>query len=192
MGRHSSGSQFHFYKSVIGWILPWVVVAGLLGVGIWIGVDALSNEDEIATPPLAGATVSSSPSPSPTPPEETASAEPTPKETKPSDKPSAKPSPKESEPALITENMTVQVLNGTASPSADELMADRLAQLGFDVVALGGSSKAYTVTTVFWSYTESQAAAEALAEKEGWAVAPKPSNLSTTVAIHVIVGDDFL
>ena len=191
MGRHSSGSQFHFYKSVFGWILPWLVVAGLLGVGIWIGVDALSNEDEIATPPLTAAE-SPSPSPSPEPASETPSAEPTPDDENPSEQPSDKPSPKESEPPLITENMTVQVLNGTPSPSADELMADRLAQLGFDVVALGGSSKAYTVTTVFWSYTESQAAAEALAEKEGWAVAPKPSNLSTTVAIHVIVGDDFL
>ena len=188
MGRHSSGSQFHFYKSVFGWILPWLVVAGLLGVGIWIGVDALSNDDEIETPPL---TAAESPSPSPSPTPEAPSAEPSPTETEPSRKPSAKPSPKQTEPELITENMTVQVLNGTGDPSADELMADRLAQLGFDVVALGGSSKAYATTTVFWSYTESQEAAEALAAKEGWAVGPKPSNLSTTVALHVIVGDDF-
>lgn len=190
MGKHSSGSQFHFYKSLFGWILPWVVVAGLLGVGIWIGVDAMSNDDEIETPPLVAAE-SDSPSPSPTPVAETPTADPSAK-PKPSKKPSAKPSPKETEVALITENMTVQVLNGTGTPAADELMADRLAQLGFDVVALGGSSKAYATTTVFWSYTESEEAAEALAAKEGWAVAPKPSNLSTTVALHVIVGDDFL
>lgn len=190
MGRHSSGSQFHFYKSVFGWILPWLVVAGLLGVGIWIGVDAMSNDDEIETPPLTAAE-SPTPSPSPSPSPEIVSPEPSPTESKPSKKPSAKPSPKRTEPELITENMTVQVLNGTGNPSADELMADRLAQLGFDVVALGGSSKAYAETTVFWSYTESQEAAEALAAKEGWAVGPKPSNLSTTVALHVIVGDDF-
>jgi hypothetical protein len=190
VGRHSSGSQFRFYRSVFAWIFPWLLVAGLLGVGIWIGVDALSNEDEIVTPPVAAVT-SVSPSPTPATPSEDPEPELTPSD-EPSDKPSDKPSPKESEVALITENMTVQVLNGTGTPSADELMADRLAQLGFDVVALGGSSKAYSVTTVFWSYTESQEAAEALAEKEGWAVSPKPSNLSTTVALHVVVGDDFL
>lgn len=186
MGRHSSGSQFHFYRSVFGWILPWLVVAALLGVGIWIGVDALSNDDEIETPPLTSAE-SQTPSPSPTPSTEIASVEPSPTKSKPSEKPS----PKQTKPELITENMTVQVLNATSDPAADELMADRLAKLGFDVVALGGSSKPYTTTTVFWSYAESTAAAEALAAREGWAVGPKPSNLSTTVALHVIVGDDF-
>jgi hypothetical protein len=69
-------------------------------------------------------------------------------------------------------------------------MADRLKGLGFRVVALGGANKAYQRTTVFWSYAEARPAAKALAAKMGWQVGPKPTNLSTTVALHIIVGED--
>ena len=43
MGQHSSPSEWHFYRSVVMWFLPWVVIAGVIGVAVWIGVDALGG-----------------------------------------------------------------------------------------------------------------------------------------------------
>lgn len=165
---------------------PWLLVAGLTGVGIWVAVDALGNDD-LPTPTVNGSTPtptpepkrSTEPSPSPEPAEPSPTPEPGPEET---------PEPKTK---LITENMTVQVLNGTADPSQDDAMANQLSSAGFEVVAIQGSSREYPATTVFWSYAESQEAAELLAERYGWEVAPKPDNLSTQVALHVVVGLDY-
>lgn len=182
MGRHSSRSQWPFYRSVIGWTLPWLVLASVVAVGIWFGVDALSN-DEIESP--APAAASQSPREEP---KEPASPSPS-KEAEPSASPSPEASPS-TDVELITENMTVQILNGTSDPGADDAMANELSELGFDVVSVQEASISYEATTVFWSYAESQEAAEALAARFGWAVASKPDNLSTTVALHVVVGAD--
>lgn len=185
MGRHSSNSSLAFYRSVAAWFLPWVLVAGVVATGIWLAVDALGNDD-IETPKIAGATED----PSPTPRREVTTPTPTPTPaTGKSPKPEVSRSPAP-EVELITENMTVQVLNGTGDPSADDRMASQLSELGYEVVSVQGSSKEYQQTTVFWSYTESQEAAERLAERFDWQVGPKPSNLSTTVALHVVVGLD--
>ncbi len=185
MGKHSSSSQWPFYRSVLGWVLPWLLVAALAAVGIWIAVDALGNDD-LKTPEVASATET----PTPTPTTQT------PASPRPSKTPKTTPSPDESEPtpttALITENMTVQVLNATSDTSADDRMADQLSQEGFEVVAVAGASTQYELTTVFWSYEESRAAAEALAARFGWQVGAKPENLSTTVALHIVVGLDYL
>jgi len=40
--------------------------------------------------------------------------------------------------------------------------------------------------------TEAQEAAERLAARQGWIAQPKPENLSDTVALHVVVGEDEL
>lgn len=186
MGRHSSPSQFHYYRSIIGWFLPWALVATIVGVGVWVGVDVLGG-DEIQEPPAPAA--ASSPSP------EASSEEPTP-EPEVSEEPEPEPEPEKPakpEPKLITEDITLQVLNATTSnPDADDQMADKLASLGFEVIAVGGANRVYQETTVFWSFAEAKKAAERLAARFGWGVAPKPSNLSTTVDLHVIVGEDFV
>lgn len=189
MGRHSSESQWPFYRSLIGWFLPWVLIAAVVAVGVVVAVDALSGKEITDPDPVAAA----SPEPSPTP---FAEATPTPDdrdspEPEPSEAPSPEPtrsSPQKAE--LITQDMTVQVLNGTGVASADDDMADRLAGLGFEVIALGGSNKEYQATTVFWSVPESQEAAERLAQRFGWVSGPKPANLSATVKLHVVVGMD--
>lgn len=154
---------------------------------MWVGVDLIGgNQIEEPPPVVTGASSPSSspqdePSETPTP-VATRSAEPEPKKTK------SKPA----QPKLITEDMTVQVLNATTDdPDADDQMADRLAGLGYDVIALGGANRVYQATTVFWSFDESRKAAERLAARFGWESGPKPSNLSTTVDIHVVVGEDF-
>ena len=91
---------------------------------------------------------------------------------------------------LITEGMTVQVLNGTNVPGADQTMADRLEELGFEVINVVPAAINYEETTVLWSYAESEEAAARLAERFGWQVKPKPDNLSTQVALHIVVGVD--
>lgn len=202
MGKHSSDSQLPFVRSVIGWFLPWFLVAIVVAVGIWVAVDAMGGDD-LKTPKPVAAQTPDSPLPSGTPDDDEPSETPEPAETEEpkdpkgpeNDKGDGKGGPKPDkteEPAeLITADVTIQVLNGTGNAAADDQMADQLASLGFDVVAVAGSSKAYSTTTVFYSFPEAQEAAERLAASQGWGVAAKPSNLSATVDIHVIVGDDY-
>ncbi len=182
MGRHSSDQQWHFYRSVAGWLVPWLLVAAVAITAVTIAVDAIGGNSDEDPPPVAQSETResqepASPSPSPSP---TVKAKKIKKKS---------PAPSE-EVELVTEGISVQVLNGTASPDADTLMADRLAGLGFDVYTVDSASSAYSQTTVFWSYAEARPAAEALAKKFGWASGEKPSNLSTSVALHVVVGTD--
>lgn len=187
MGRHSSEQQWPFIRSVAGWIVPWALIASVAIAAVYVAVDALGGDSDEHVPATAQAQASPSPteaaepSPSPTSDVKGTRQKKKEKERKPS------PSP---EPELITDDVSVQVLNGSSSPSADAVMADRLARLGFDVYSVEGASTSYARTTVFWSYEEARPAAEALAGKFGWDAAPKPTNLSATVALHVVVGDD--
>lgn len=184
MGRHSSPEQGPFYRSIIAWLLPWLMIAAAVIVAVYIAIDAVGKDDTeipVARPSSAAPTDEPTDEPTPTPtvePEET--PEPDPEETKKRDP----------EEELITDDITVQVLNGTASTEADDLMADRLSSLGFEVVSVEGSSRQYPETTVFWSFPGAREAAERLAAKYGWVAAVKPSNLSSTVDLHVVVGSD--
>ncbi|MGH2757306.1 MAG: LytR C-terminal domain-containing protein [Actinomycetota bacterium] len=185
MGRHSSPEQGPFLRSIMGWTLPWVMIAAVVLVAVWVAVDAVGGNDLDASP-TARETATEPARETPTP-EET-EVEPTPEET-----PTPEPTRKQNdgrETALITEGITVQVLNGTGDPGADDRMAARLGELGFEVVAVEGSSRQYPETTVFWSFPEAREAAEALAQRFDWASGPKPTNLSSTVDLHVVVGRD--
>ena len=186
MARHSSPEQWPFYRSVIAWFLPWLLLAGVAGTAVWIAVDALGR-DELQT--KAPAAVATSPSP------ERERKSPKPKTT-PTATPDAVDTPKPEktktpeEEALITEGVTVQVLNGTPTAGAENTMADRLEGLGFEVVNTERASKPYDRTTVFWSSEAAQVAAARLAERFDWLAAPKPANLSPSVSLHVVVGAD--
>ncbi|HYO60935.1 MAG TPA: LytR C-terminal domain-containing protein [Actinomycetota bacterium] len=189
-GRHSSPDQMHFYKSVVAWFLPWVLIAVVVGTAVWIAVEAVSGATGGSTSPAAAVTATPEPKREPTAEPETSepkdestpSAEPTPK-------PTARPTPEPKEP-LITEGITVQVLNATDSADAHDQMADKLSKLGFTVVAVESASSRYDATTVFWSTEEAKEAAQRLADKFGWVAEVKPENLSTTVSLHVVVGAD--
>lgn len=194
MGRHSSANQFYFYRSVVLYFLPWALVAAIAVTAVWAGVAAL-GQDELATrpPPVKNDQPSAKQKVAGGKNEKDKDREPTPTAT-PSTSPSPEPDPSETPEAakipLITADITVQVLNGTSASTADDEMADRLSGLGYDVVAVVPASTSYPRTTVFWSSSASKAAAEALAQRFGWAVERKPENLSPVVAIHVVVGAD--
>lgn len=188
MGRHSKHEQGPFYRSLLGWLLPWILIALVVGVAIWFVVNAIGGDG--VEPSSADASPSPSPSAEPSPTEtEIVVASPKPSPTK-EPKPTPTKSKKPKEVALITEGINIQVLNGTTDSLADDALADRLERLGYRIEAMDDSSRAYARTTVFWSYPEAQRAGEALAARMGWVVRPKPDNLSATVALHVVVGED--
>lgn len=189
MGQHSSPSEWHFYRSVIVWFLPWAVIAGVIGVAVWIGVDALSGGNGSKQVVAAGDSPSPTSTRKPTP-THSASTKPT-KSPSPtaSVTPKRSPTPDGSQ-KLITEGISVQVLNGSGVLGAEDAMSDRLQKLGFEVVAVQQASTAYPKTDVFWSFAESKPAAKALAARFGWLAQPKPENLSASVDIHVVVGAD--
>ena len=183
-GRHSSPEQGPFYRSIVAWALPWLVMAAFVIVAVYIAVDVVGKDDEKI--PVAAPSASREPQEEPsdepvdTPEPEASRSEPTPQRT---------PKAEESK-ELITEDITIQVLNGTAATDADDRMASRLTDLGFEVVAVQGSSKHYPSTTVFWSFPGAREAAERLADRFGWVAAERPSNLSSQVDLHVVVGSD--
>ncbi len=200
VGRHSSKNQTAFYRSAALWFLPWVVVAVVALAAVWIAVDAIGGDVQPA--PVkdkndkGAAVVDETPTPQESQDEET---EPPPSE-EPTEEPSPSPEPSKSpkepaeeddKPKLITDGVSVQVLNGTNDPEADDRVAEQLASLGYEIGAVN-PYLALPDTIVFFSSAASQKAAEALGEHFGWPVRPKPEDLSPEVAIHVIVGADVL
>lgn len=155
-----------------------MLIASVVGTGVWFAVDAVSGE-ELEEPPVMAADESprSSPTRSPAPP--SPSLSPTPTNTQ---------SPSASE--LITEGVSIQVLNGTMIAGAEQRVAGELGALGFHIAAVQEATERYEATTVFWSRPEWEPAAAALAARFGWEVAEKPVNLSDEVSIHVVVGAD--
>jgi hypothetical protein len=198
MGRHSSARQWYFYRSVVLYFLPWALVAAITVTAVWAGVSALGQEELSTDSPAADRQEPRNGNKAPGPDEEPDKGEPTTEPTSsptgqsspsPTESPSPQKSPRSKTP-LITEDITVQVLNGTAAATADDEVASRLSGLGFDVVAVEPASVSYSRTTVFWSSPGSKDAAEALAQRFGWLADPKPDNLSDSVAVHVVVGAD--
>jgi hypothetical protein len=189
VGRRSAKEQGPFYLSVLGWLLPWALIAAIVGAAVWVAVAKL-GEDE-AEAPRAQPARDATPSPIPT---ETETPEPAPTPTAAPEDKQKKKRKEQAEPPeqkLITEGVTVQVLNATGGvPGKAEEVAERLAGLDYQINAVGTAILERNRTVVYWSAEEWKPAAEALAERFGWRSAPKPADLSPTVSIHVMVGDD--
>jgi hypothetical protein len=184
MGRHSSPEQWPFYRSVAAWLLPWAMIAAVVGVAVWVAVATVGGQDP-GSPALSSGRQ--------TPKEKPSSAAPVVVKTKTPPPPEKEPEPSDTPevlPKLITNGVTVQVLNASGSPGVDRTMADKLRGLGFQIAAVVQASKLYDQTTVFWSSNQSRPAAEALAQHFGWPAEPKPANLSADVSVHVVVGED--
>ena len=185
MGRHSSGARGPYMRSVLGWAFPWILIAAVLIAAVWLLVNAVGGR-EIA---FENGNPSRSSSPS-------AEADPTPTET-----PTPKPSRSRSSPEptrsprgdrddLITDGVTVQVVNGTGGiEGAAATMADRLASLGYRVEAIV-TGLTVDQTAVYWSTDSDREAAVALASHFGWTSAPASPNLTREVDVHVIVAPD--
>ena len=192
-GRHSTGDDGAYLRSLIGWFVPWAIVALAVGAGIVFLVDWV-GAPEVRPPPASHLGVSPSPTSSAEVVVATPSPEPSPT---PSPKQSPTPSPKPSsteedrrDVKLITKDVNVQVLNASSDPDAAERMAQRLTALGFRIESIESASTDYEETTVFWSYAEARRAGLALAERFDWTAEEKPENLSAEVAVHVVVGAD--
>lgn len=172
MGRHSSPERWPFLRSLLAWVFPWVIVASVVAGAVWVAVNAVGGNDvelEVTT---------ASPSP-------TVEGLPEPVFT-----PSPTPIPVGDGP-VVYEGVTAQVLNATGGvDGAAQRMADRLARLGFDIVAIDTALGEIEITTVYWTSPEGRPVAEALAADNGWIAAEKSDNLSASVQIHVLVGKD--
>ena len=190
MGRHSSPEQGHFYRSFFGWVGLWAMIAMVTGIAVWFVVGAVGGpnvrqsiaadagrpseqkEPEVPAPTVSGAVIA----------KETATP------AAPSPEPTSEGGVKKIE--LITEGITVQVLNGTGDARAAQALADKLTGLGYTVIAVEESSRLYEETTVFWSAEATRDAAVALSDRFGWVSDAKPANLSEDVSFHVVVGAD--
>ena len=166
-------------------MLPWLLIAIFVGVAVWLLVSTLGGDD---TTPVARETASPSPTPTAEPSETLVLASPTEEVS-----PSPKPKPSKTKPReLIVEGINIQILNSTSNTEVDDAISERLTDLGFQIENIERASRLYPRTTVFWSYGEAREAAERLAERFGWVAEQKPDNLSDTVALHVVVGEDEL
>jgi hypothetical protein len=183
VGRHTSGARGPYLRSVLGWALPWILIAAVVIAAVWFVVNAVGGR-EIA---MENGSPSRSSSPKPTA-EPTPTESPTPKRSK--SKPSPTPKGKGDRSDLITDGVTVQVVNGTGGiQGAAAGMADRLASLGYRVEAIV-TGLTVDQTAVYWSTDADRKAAVALATHSGWASGPASPNLTRSVDIHVIVGPD--
>ncbi len=188
MGKHSSSEQWPFYRSVIVWFLPWVIIASLLGAAVIFAVNTLSDDGLTTPPPAADGNGRDRDGARETP-EETPAPDATLEETPAPDE-TIEPSPTPEEVELITEGITVQVLNASPSTEADDEVAARLEDAGFSIVSFADAATQYEETTVLWATDEFKKAAKAMASEFGWVAQAQPGNLSTSVSIHVVVGAD--
>ena len=171
----------------MAWISLWVAIAVITGVAVWIVVKAIGGPQAIPGAE-AGDRTTASPEPSEEPDEDIVVATATP--SSPPPPPAPPTTAADDEVKLVTDGVTIQVLNGTAQPAAADDMAERLTGLGFQVVAVEESSRIYPTTTVCWSTTDARVAAERLARRFDWVAEQKPANLSAEVSLHVVVGGD--
>lgn len=204
MGRHSSPERSYFLRSLGAWALPWllivaVVVIALMVVAQMVGDDPIQAADgdgSVVTAPddetdddVALEETETKPKSSDK--EKSDGSGDAPAADKPEDKKSDDDKKKDRQPKLITKGVEIQVLNGTGASEVDDLMADKLARLGYSVVAVSPSSQGYEKTVVFWT-EGSENVGSALAERFGWQLEPAPANLSSEVHLHVMVGEDRL
>lgn len=94
--------------------------------------------------------------------------------------------------AIPPSEISIQVLDAVlidGNTSTQEI-ADQLEEDGYDVVVVNQASKVYDVTTVFYTPGFEDSARQ-IAAAYGFArVEEKPSNLSSTVRVHLVVGRD--
>lgn len=165
------------------------------------GVVVADGPDEGA--PTTGATDGVASPPAPTPPGDGTEASPDAPTATPTDTGSPTPTPTDSGTAPDAEpdttsgsippgEVSIQVLDAVKQDgnTAASDLADRMESDGYNVVVVNPASKVYDVTTVFYSAGHEGAARQVAAAYGLTKVEEKPSNLSDSVWVHVVVGRD--
>jgi hypothetical protein len=174
----------------VSWALPWLLIVTVIVIALLVAIQMV-GDDPVRTSGPQDASAQASPEPT-----ETAAPNDQENEAESSDEQPEKDKKKKEPPRdptdqpesdLVTKGVTVQVLNGSGDAAADDLMADKLARLGYTVVAVSPAVRAYPQTVVFW-VGDGRGAATALAERFEWRAEPAPGNLSQEVDLHVVVG----
>lgn len=177
MGRHSLGDERVFWRSVVLFVAKWAIVAALPALAIW-GVFRLANQP--GEKPKEKVVATSSPTPT-----VSASASASPSET-PSATPSATPSPTKS-----PTKGKLQVLNGSKTTGLALKAAERLQKDGYDVVNVAKAAGDYAKTTVYYQSGQKTLADQVARLLGATEVKPAPSNLSRSIPVTVVVGDDY-
>lgn len=97
----------------------------------------------------------------------------------------------ETAPAVDPSTITIQVLDGSDDAADQDAVAACLQAAGFsDLITSNRARTTYTTTTVFYT-AGSEAAARQVADALGiGAVEQQPGNLSESVPVHVVTGQD--
>ena len=128
--------------------------------------------------PTSGESTSGTEAPT-TPVSETTTTEPTPSET--------------TTPPSVDTSVTIQVLNGSDDAADHDAVVACLREAGYDDLITSNRARAtYASTTVFYTAGEgNQETAEQVARVLGiGSVEEQPGNLSESVAVHVVTGQD--
>lgn len=181
MGRHSLEDDRVFLRSLVFFVLKWVGVFALPALAVW-GIWRLVTQPEDGGTVVAG--VATTPSPKETP-------EAGPIVSSPAPTPSPEESPTRAEATSLPQRSgRLQVLNGSA-PGKGQKAADRLRAAGYEIVVVQNASRRYERTTVFFQEGSRQLAQEVAAFLPAEVVDPAPSNLSRSIPVTVVIGDDY-
>lgn len=195
-GRHSANDQISFYRSAFLWFLPWTVLAVVALGAVWIAIDALGNDAAPRTSESkdgkdssgGGAPGGSAGDPSRNP---ESAEEPGSTKDRKKDEKDKNPGAGGEDVELVTDGVSLQVLNGTDRPDLDDAWAKKLESLGFEIAAVNPYTSTKE-TIVYWSNEDVREAAELLGERFGWSAQTKPEELSAEVDVHVFLGADEL
>lgn len=192
-GKHAPPGDRSFAVSLISHLAAGIALVAAVAAAFWGLGQVRSPDDPVIQDPVAAPTLEASdedtksPEPTPEPEDTEAEEEPTPVEDDADDTDEAD----EPDHAVDPSNISLQILDaagdgGTrASHAGEVLRAD-----GYRVVAEGQAVRGYERTTVFFSQGHEEAARQ-IADDHGYAVVePNPGNLSRSVNVHVVVGED--
>lgn len=188
--KHTPPGDRSFVKSVSVHLATGVALIAVVAGAFWglgrIGAEptgpvvaASPGDAEEPTPPAV-----QSPDPASTPPTTSEPASPTPTEAS---SPTESPTGGELDPQSIS----MQVLDATEDGDTADGFADRARGDGYRVVAVNRAVRVYEETTVFWSPGHEEAARHVAAQYGFAVVEEKPGNLSSSVNVHVVIGEDY-
>ncbi|MGH3442908.1 MAG: LytR C-terminal domain-containing protein [Nitriliruptorales bacterium] len=188
--RHTPPGDRSFARSVSAHLAAGVALIAVVAGAFW-GLGRIGQEPTgpiVAASPTEGdapaTTEPTSPNPQATAPATPEPGSPTPTEAS---SPTESPTGGEVDPASVS----MQVLDATEAGTAAGGFADRARSDGYRVVAVNRAVRVYERTTVFWSPGHEEAARHVAAQYGFAVVEEKPNNLTSSVNVHVVIGEDY-